>query len=70
MSALTRMAFLDHRKVEITKNDLIVLSATLIQGNEKSVSNVINELFKIGASVIYKSLYGCPCFGTRVPGGA
>ena len=56
MSALTRMAFSDHRKVEITKNDLIVLSATPIPGNEKSVSNVINELFKIGASVIYKSL--------------
>lgn len=56
MSALTRMAFSDHRKVEITKNDLIVLSATPIPGNEKSVSNVINELFKIGANVIYKSL--------------
>ena len=56
MSALTRMAFSDHRKVEITKNDLIVLSATPIPGNEKSVSTVINELFKIGASVIYKSL--------------
>lgn len=56
MSALTRMAFSDHRKVEITKDDLIVLSATPIPGNEKAVSTVINELFKIGASVIYKSL--------------
>ena len=56
MSALSRMAYSDHRKVEITKDDLIVLSATPIPGNEKSVSNVINELFKIGASVIYKSL--------------
>lgn len=56
MSALTRMAFSDHKKVEITKNDLIILSATPIPGNEKSVSNVINELFKIGAEVIYKSL--------------
>lgn len=56
MSALTRMAYSDHRKVEITKNDLIILSATPIPGNEKSVSNVINELFKIGAEVIYKSL--------------
>lgn len=56
MSALTRMAFSDHRKVEITKNDLIILSATPIPGNEKSVANVINELFKIGAEVIYKSL--------------
>lgn len=56
MSALTRMAFSDHRKVEITKNDLIIISATPIPGNEKTVAGVINELFKIGAEVIYKSL--------------
>ncbi len=56
MSALTRMAFSDHRKVEITSNDLIIISATPIPGNEKSVANVVNELFKIGAEVIYKSL--------------
>ncbi len=56
MSALTRMAFSDHRKVEVTKDDLIIISATPIPGNEKAVSNVINELFKIGAEVIYKSL--------------
>ena len=56
MSALTRMAFSDHKTVELTKNDLIILSATPIPGNEKSVSNVINELFKIGAEVIYSSL--------------
>lgn len=46
MSALTRMAFSDHRKVEVTKDDLIIISATPIPGNEKSVSNVVNELFK------------------------
>lgn len=56
MSALTRMAFSDHRKVEITKNDLIIISATPIPGNEKTVSAVIDELFKIGAEVIYKAL--------------
>ncbi len=56
MSALSRMAYSDHRKVEVTKDDLIIISATPIPGNEKSVSNVINELFKIGAQVIYKSL--------------
>lgn len=56
MSALTRMAFSDHRKVEITKNDLVIISATPIPGNEKSVASVVNELFKIGASVIYKAL--------------
>ena len=56
MSALTRMASSDHRKVEITKNDMIIISATPIPGNEKAVSNVLNELFKFGAEVIYKSL--------------
>jgi len=56
MSALSRMAYSDHRKVEITKNDLIIISATPIPGNEKAVTNVINELFKFGAEVIYKSL--------------
>lgn len=56
MSALTRMAFSDHRKVEVTKNDLVIISATPIPGNEKTVSNVINELFKIGVEVIYSSL--------------
>ncbi len=56
MSALTRMAFSDHRKVEITKNDLVIISATPIPGNEKSVAAVTNELFKIGAEVIYSAL--------------
>lgn len=56
MSALTRMAFSDHRKVEVTDKDLIIISASPIPGNEKAVSSVINELFKIGAEVIYKSM--------------
>ena len=56
MSALTRMAYSDHRKVEVTKDDLIIISASPIPGNEKAVANVINELFKTGAEVIYKSL--------------
>ena len=56
MSALTRMAYSDHRKVEITKDDLIIISATPIPGNERSISNVINELFKIGCEVVYSAL--------------
>ncbi len=56
MSALTRMAFSDHRQVEVTKDDLIIISATPIPGNEKSVSSVINELFKIGCEVVYSAL--------------
>ena len=56
MSALSRMAFSEHKKVEITKGDLVIVSASPIPGNEKAVSTVINELFKKGADVVYKSL--------------
>ncbi|MBE5821158.1 MAG: ribonuclease J [Clostridiales bacterium] len=56
MSALSRMAVGDHRKVEITNNDLVVISASPIPGNEKALSRVIDELFKRGADVIYHSL--------------
>ena len=56
MSALTRMANGEHRKVKITPNDLIIISATPIPGNEKLVSNVINDLMQIGAEVIYSAL--------------
>lgn len=56
MSALTRMASGEHRKVEITPNDLIIISATPIPGNEKLVSKVIDDLMQIGAEVVYSSL--------------
>lgn len=56
MSALTRMANGDHKKVEITPNDLVIISATPIPGNEKFVSKVIDDLMKIGAEVVYSSL--------------
>ncbi len=56
MSALTRMATGDHKKVEITPNDLVIISATPIPGNEKFVSKVIDDLMKIGAEVVYSSL--------------
>ena len=56
MSALSRIAAGDHRQVEIARGDLVVISATPIPGNEKSVSGVVNELFKKGAEVIYESL--------------
>ena len=46
MSALSRMAYSDHRKVEITKDDLIIISATPIPGNEKAVSEVIKSKCK------------------------
>ena len=56
MSALTRMANGDHKKVTITPNDMVIISATPIPGNEKYVSKVIDDLMKIGAEVIYSSL--------------
>jgi len=57
MSALTRMAFSDHRKVDITSRDCVIISATPIPGNEKTVGRVINELLKLGAQVVYESMY-------------
>lgn len=57
MSALTRMAFSDHRKVAISPNDYVIISATPIPGNEKTVSRVVNELMKLGAEVVYEKMY-------------
>lgn len=56
MSALSRMAAGEHRKVEIVAGDQVIISATPIPGNEKFVSKVVNDLFKKGAKVIYEAL--------------
>jgi len=56
MSALSRMAASEHKKVKIVPGDMVIISATPIPGNEKLVSRVINQLFKKGAEVIYESL--------------
>lgn len=57
MSALTRMAFSDHRQVAIGPGDFIILSARPIPGNEKTVGAVVDELLKQGCTVIYESMY-------------
>ncbi len=57
MSALTRMAMNDHKKVNITPLDFIIISATPIPGNEKYVTRVVNELMKSGAEVVYEAMY-------------
>ena len=57
LSALARMSTNDHRQVTITPNDLIIISATPIPGNEKLVGNVVNELMKLGAEVVYEKMY-------------
>jgi beta-CASP RNase J family ribonuclease len=56
MAALTRIASSTHRKIQIEKGDMVIISATPIPGNEKAVSNVINDLIAKGANVIYKSI--------------
>ena len=56
MSGLSRMAFAEHRKMELRESDMVILSASPIPGNEKSISRVINQLFRIGCNVIYESL--------------
>ncbi|MBE5733632.1 MAG: ribonuclease J [Clostridiales bacterium] len=56
MSALTRMASGEFNKVVIGKNDTVVISASVIPGNEKMIYGVINNLYRLGAEVIYESL--------------
>lgn len=56
LSALTRMAFGDHRKVHLAEGDTVILSARPVPGNEVSVHNVINRLFKRGVDVVYESV--------------
>ncbi len=57
MSALSRMAMSEHRKVKVTPNDFIIISARPIPGNEKFVNRVVNELLQLGAEVIYEKMY-------------
>lgn len=56
MSALTRMAAGEFKKIKLGENDLVIFSASPIPGNEKSVYNVINAIYKLGADVIYDEL--------------
>lgn len=56
MSALTRMASGEFKQLKLRSNDLIILSASPIPGNEKNVYKVINALYKLGADVIYDEL--------------
>lgn len=56
MAGLTRMAFGEHRKIQIRPTDMVVISASPIPGNEKSISRVINQLYRCGSTVIYDAL--------------
>ena len=57
LSALSRMAFSDHRQVAVGPEDFIIISATPIPGNEKMVTRVVNELMKQGCEVVYEAMY-------------
>ena len=57
MSALSRRAYSDHRKVMVGEGDFIIISANPIPGNEKTVGNVVDELLKRGCKVIYEGMY-------------
>ncbi|GIM47860.1 ribonuclease J [Collibacillus ludicampi] len=58
MSALTRMARATHRKIEILPDDTVIIASSPIPGNEKFVARTIDQLFRIGAKVIYQSVSG------------
>ncbi|MEG1551298.1 MAG: ribonuclease J, partial [Oscillospiraceae bacterium] len=57
MSALYRMAFSEHRRIDICPNDYVIISATPIPGNEKTVGKIVDELLKQGAEVVYEKMY-------------
>ncbi len=63
MSALYRIAFGSHKQVEVMQGDRVIISASAIPGNEKEIGKVINELFRLGAEVIYDRSYGLHASG-------
>lgn len=58
LSALNRMALGEHKRVNIMKGDMVIISASPIPGNERAISNTINRLIKQGADVFYESIAG------------
>jgi ribonuclease J len=56
MSGLTRMAYSEHKKLQIRQSDLVIVSANPIPGNELLVSRVINQLYRVGAQVVYEAI--------------
>ena len=57
LSALSRMVLGGHRQLEIRKGDTVVMSSRMIPGNAKAISKLINEMYRIGAEVLYESVH-------------
>ena len=66
MAALSRMSRGEHRSITLTAGDLIILSSSLIPGNEEAVYGVIDALAKIGARVVTNAASARACFGSRL----
>ena len=56
MSALARMSTGSHKQIKIKKDDTVILSSKFIPGNEKAIANIINNLYRRGADVIYEKI--------------
>jgi ribonuclease J len=56
MSALARMSTGSHKQIKIQKDDTVILSSKFIPGNEKAIANIINNLYRRGADVIYEKI--------------
>ena len=67
---LARLAADEHPQLQIMPGDTVVLSATPIPGNEEMVNHIIDDLFRLGADVIYSDLSRCACVGARQPRGS
>ena len=63
MSALSRMVLGGHRQLDIRKGDTVVMSSRMIPGNAKAVSKLINEMYRMGAEVLYESVHAIHASG-------
>ncbi len=56
MSALTRMAYKKHRSIKVKQGDTVILSSRFIPGNEKAITSIINNFYRLGADVVYEKV--------------
>ena len=63
LAALSRMAMGEHRQLTVLPGDLVILSSRFIPGNVKAITRVINNLYRLGAEVLYEKIYGIHASG-------